>query len=39
MPTFSSRITIDGRVGNNGAAEPIAAAKPQQADRKLFTPP
>jgi hypothetical protein len=26
MPTFSSRITIDGRVGNNGAAKPIAVA-------------
>jgi|SRR5689334_14888962 hypothetical protein len=26
MPTFSSRITIDGGVGNNGAAKPIAVA-------------
>jgi hypothetical protein len=39
MPTFSSRITIDDRVGNNGAAKPIAVAQPQHADRKLFAPP
>ena len=38
MPTFF-RITIDGRVGNNGAAKPIAVAQPQHADRKLFAPP
>jgi hypothetical protein len=38
MPTFF-RITIDDRVGNNGAAKPIAVAQPQHADRKLFAPP
>jgi hypothetical protein len=26
MPPFSSRITINGRVGNNGGAKPIAVA-------------
>ena len=31
MPTFSFRITIDSRVVNNGAAKPIAVAKPSDS--------